>query len=195
MTARSSTKPTKPFAGFFRGCLTSPMITSNRCWRSPKIPGPPAPIRAILSTIIFSKRSKTAVSSRSFMAGVKLFRHALVLAFLLCLISAALPNAIFAAAAVRVGYPQPSGAMLPIWVMSEAKLAQKYGIELQNIYISGGARLTQTLVSGDIDIAATGGAVIKTVLSGAEMTHTSARAPTHRLFLYARRQEEDCPLL
>ena len=36
----------------------------------------------------------------------------------------ALPKAIFAAAApitVRVGYPQPSGAQLPLWVMSEAK--------------------------------------------------------------------------
>ncbi|HEX9455638.1 MAG TPA: ABC transporter substrate-binding protein [Candidatus Binatia bacterium] len=129
------------------------------------------------------------------MAGVKLFRHALVLAFLLCLISAALPNAIFAAAAVRVGYPQPSGAMLPIWVMSEAKLAQKYGIELQNIYISGGARLTQTLVSGDIDIAATGGAVINAVLSGAEMTYIAAGVPTYGFSLYARADVKDVPSL
>ena len=42
-----------------------------------------------------------------------------------------------------MGYPQPSGAMLPIWVMTEAKLDHKYGFELQNIYISGGARLTR----------------------------------------------------
>ena len=40
---------------------------------------------------------------------------------------------------VRVGFPQPSGAQLPLWVMSEAKLDQKYGFDLQNIYISGGA--------------------------------------------------------
>lgn len=53
----------------------------------------------------------------------------------------------FAAANIRIGYPQPSGAMLPIWVMAETKLDQKYGVDLQNIYISGGARLTQTLVT------------------------------------------------
>jgi hypothetical protein len=39
---------------------------------------------------------------------------------------------------VTMGYPQPSGAMLPIWVMSYARLDQKYGFNLQNIYISGG---------------------------------------------------------
>src|SRR6185503_10282948 len=75
----------------------------------------------------------------------------------------------FAASAnnIRIGYPQPSGAMLPLWVMAEAKLDRKYGVDLQNIYISGGARLTQTLVSGDIELAATGGAVVNAVLSGA----------------------------
>ena len=59
--------------------------------------------------------------------------------------------------------------MLPLWVISEARLDQKYGFNLQNIYISGGARLTQTVVSADIDMAATGGAVINAVLSGAEL--------------------------
>ena len=57
---------------------------------------------------------------------------------------------------VTMGYPQPSGAMLPIWVMSYARLDQKYGFNLQNIYISGGARLTQSLVAGDLDIAGNG---------------------------------------
>ena len=51
----------------------------------------------------------------------------------------------FAAAApfhLRMGYPQPSGAMLPVWVITEARRDQKYGFNLQNIYISGGARPT-----------------------------------------------------
>jgi ABC-type nitrate/sulfonate/bicarbonate transport system substrate-binding protein len=76
---------------------------------------------------------------------------ALIISGLFFLLAAAQVS--FAAAApitVRVGYPQPSGAQLPLWVMSEAKLDRKYGVDLQNIYISGGARLTQTLVAGDI---------------------------------------------
>src|SRR5262249_18510419 len=96
------------------------------------------------------------------------------------LVGAAMVQTCFAAAApipVRVGYPQPSGAMLPLWVMSEAKLDQKYGIDLQNIYISGGARLTQTLVSGDIDMATTGGAVINAILSGADLVYIALIVP------------------
>ena len=85
-------------------------------------------------------------------------------------------------ATIRIGYPQPSGAMLPIWVMAQTKLDQKYGVDLQNVYISGGARLTQTLVSGDIDLAATGGAVINAVLSGADLTYVApACRPTDSL--------------
>jgi ABC-type nitrate/sulfonate/bicarbonate transport system substrate-binding protein len=100
--------------------------------------------------------------------------------------------ALFAAnATVRVGYPQPSGAQLPLWVMSEAKLDKKYGFDLQNIYISGGARLTQTLVAGDIDMATTGGAVINAVLSGADLVYIALIVPTYGFSLYARPETKD----
>ena len=103
----------------------------------------------------------------------------------------------FAASAnnIRIGYPQPSGAMLPLWVMAEAKLDRKYGVDLQNIYISGGARLTQTLVSGDIELAATGGAVVNAVLSGADLTYVAASVPTYGFSLYVRNDVKDVPSL
>ena len=103
----------------------------------------------------------------------------------------------FAASAnnIRIGYPQPSGAMLPLWVMAEAKLDRKYGVDLQNIYISGGARLTQTLVSGDIELAATGGAVVNAVLSGADLTYVAASVPTYGFSLYVRSDVKDVPSL
>jgi len=90
-----------------------------------------------------------------------------------------------------MGYPQPSGAMLPIWVMTEAGLDQKYGFDLQNIYISGGSRLTQTLVSGDVDMASTGGAVVNAILSGAEIVCIAASVPTYAFSLYARPDVKD----
>ena len=112
------------------------------------------------------------------------------------LCAAGLAPQVFAAnATMRIGYPQPSGAMLPIWVMAETKLDQKYGVELQNIYISGGARLTQTLVSGDIELAATGGAVVNAVLSGADLTYVAASVPTYGFSLYVRNDVKDIPSL
>src|SRR3990170_297002 len=92
---------------------------------------------------------------------------------------------------VRVGFPQPSGAQLPLWIMSEARLDQKYGFDLQSIYISGGARLTQTLVAGDIDMATTGGAVINGILSGAELVYVAIVVPTYGFSLYARPDVKD----
>ena len=81
---------------------------------------------------------------------------------LLVLISSSIVNSAVAyAQAVRAGFPQLNGGQTPLWTISEAKLDRKYGIEVRPIYIPGGARLTQTVVSNDVDIALTGGAVIK----------------------------------
>ena len=81
---------------------------------------------------------------------------------LLVLISSSIVNSAVAyAQAVRAGFPQLNGGQTPLWTISEAKLDRKYGIEVRPIYIPGGARLTQTGVSNDVDIALTGGAVIK----------------------------------
>ncbi len=115
----------------------------------------------------------------------------LVVAILLIVPTAADCFAAAAPLTIRVGYPQPSGAQLPLWVMSEAKLDQKYGFDLQNIYISGGARLTQTLVAGDIDMATTGGAVINAVLSGADLIYIASIVPTYGFSVYARPDVKD----
>ena len=60
------------------------------------------------------------------------------------LTAAFLPHSVAAAAAapavtVRVGYPQPSGAQLPLWVMSEAKL-DKNTASIYKTFISPAAR-------------------------------------------------------
>ena len=114
-----------------------------------------------------------------------------VVALLLLSALAQYSHAAAAPGTIRVGYPQPSGAQLPLWVMSEARLDHKYGFDLQNIYISGGARLTQTLVAGDIDMATTGGAVINAVLSGADLIYIASIVPTYGFSVYARPDVKD----
>ena len=75
-----------------------------------------------------------------------------VFVFVSLLIGGFMSSVSFAAnSTVRVGYPQPSGAMLPLWLVSEAKLDLKYGVAVQNIFISGAARMNQSMVAGDID--------------------------------------------
>ena len=96
-----------------------------------------------------------------------------------------------AAAPVRVGYPQPSGAMLPLWLVSDAKLDQKYGVAVQNIFISGAARMNQAMVAGDIDLASVGGAVVNTVLAGGDLVAIAVGVPTYGFSFYARPEIAD----
>jgi NitT/TauT family transport system substrate-binding protein len=94
-------------------------------------------------------------------------------------------------ATIRVGYPQPSGAMLPLWLVSDAKLDQKYGVPVQNIFISGAARMNQSIVAGDIDLASIGGAVVNTVLAGGDLVAIAVGVPTYGFSLYGRPEIKD----
>ncbi len=92
---------------------------------------------------------------------------------------------------IKAGYPQPSGAQIPLWVAAEARTDRRYGFDLQVIYISGGARLTQTIVSGDIDMGMTGGAVVNGILSGAELLYIAIGVPTYGFSVYVRPEIKD----
>ena len=96
-----------------------------------------------------------------------------------------------AAVALRVGYPQPSGALLPLWLVSEARLDQKYGAPVQNIFLSGAARINQSMIAGDIDLASVGGAVVNTVLAGGDLVAIAVGVPTYGFSLYGRAEVKD----
>lgn len=117
-----------------------------------------------------------------------------LLAFCLFLLEVGLSGTIFAASpsiGVRVGYPQPSGAMLPLWLVSDAKLDQKYGVPVQNIFISGAARMNQSMIARDIDLASIGGAVVNTVLAGGDLVAIAVGVPTYGFSLYSRADVKD----
>lgn len=92
------------------------------------------------------------------------FRAALALAILSC--------ASMAAAAeepLRVGTIF-SVTQAPLWVATEARLFEKYGIKsVEVIRFSGGQPVTRSLIAGDIQVSTTGGAaVINARLKGAD---------------------------
>jgi NitT/TauT family transport system substrate-binding protein len=109
----------------------------------------------------------------------------LIFAFLLLLLSL---NQLAEAAtlSIKVGYPQLSGGSMPLWVITDNKLDQRYGVDVKTIYIAGGATLTHSLVAGDIDIALTGGAVVGAVLSGADLVYVGIGLSTYGFTVYAK---------
>lgn len=51
---------------------------------------------------------------------------------------------------INASYGAISGPMAPIWVAKEAKLFEKYGLDLNLVYISGGPRAIMSLIGGSV---------------------------------------------
>ena len=90
------------------------------------------------------------------------------------------------ATTIRVGYPQLNGGQVPLWNIAETNIDQKYGLDVKPVYIPGGVRLTQSAVSGAVDIAMTGGAAVNAMLSGADFIYVGMPVPTYAFSLYGR---------
>ena len=80
---------------------------------------------------------------------------------------------------------------MPLWVIADSKLDQRYGVDVKTVYIAGGATLTHSLVAGDLDIALTGGAVVGAVLSGADLVYVGIGLSTYGFTVYARPEIKD----
>ena len=95
------------------------------------------------------------------------------------------------AAPIIVGYPQLSGGSMPLWVLAENHLDQRYGVDVKPIYIAGGAILTHSLIAGDVTIALTGGAVVGAILGGADLTYVGIGLSTYGFTVYAKSEIKD----
>jgi len=98
-----------------------------------------------------------------------------------------------AAVTIRAGYPQLNGGQTPLWLIADTAIGRQYGVDLHPVYIAGGARLTQTVVSGDIDLAMTGGAAVNAMLSGADLIYVGMPVPTFAFSLYVRSEIKEVP--
>ena len=110
---------------------------------------------------------------------------------LLTLLVAVLIGQTSTAAPITVGYPQLSGGSMPLWVIAENHLDQRYGVDVKPIYIAGGAILTHSLIAGDVTIALTGGAVVGAILGGADLTYIGIGLSTYGFTVYAKPEIKD----
>ena len=58
---------------------------------------------------------------------------------------------------LRVAYPAPAGAFLPLWAGRDAGIFKKHGLSVELIAVGSSTRGVAAMVSGDIDILAGGG--------------------------------------
>jgi NitT/TauT family transport system substrate-binding protein len=58
---------------------------------------------------------------------------------------------------LRVAYPAPAGAFLPLWAAQDAGIFKKHGLPVELIAVGSSTRGIASMISGDIDILAGGG--------------------------------------
>jgi NitT/TauT family transport system substrate-binding protein len=70
-----------------------------------------------------------------------------------------------------IGWSAIAGSQAPFWITKEAGLFEKNGLDVTMIYVDGGSKATQALMSGDVPIAQVGGnAPVVARLRGADVT-------------------------
>src|SRR4051812_15854810 len=71
---------------------------------------------------------------------------------------------------LKVAYPTTVGSMAVIWVTKDAKLFEKYGLDVELIYVAGSSRIVQSMLAKDIPISEIAiPAVIQANLAGADL--------------------------
>jgi NitT/TauT family transport system substrate-binding protein len=71
---------------------------------------------------------------------------------------------------LKVAYPTTVGSMAVLWTTKEAKLFEKYGLDVELIYIAGSSRIVQSMIAKDIPISEIAiPAVIQANLAGADL--------------------------
>ena len=89
-------------------------------------------------------------------------------------------------AKLHVIYPAISGINAPLWYATEQKSFPKYGLDVELIYIPTALQVTRVVLTGDSQIAFSGGApVVSAVLSGADLVFIGGVANVPAFYMMA----------
>ncbi|MEX0805971.1 MAG: ABC transporter substrate-binding protein [Candidatus Binatia bacterium] len=86
---------------------------------------------------------------------------------------------------IRIGYPSLSFRQSNVWVAKEMGLFNKYGLEVEPIYLRGGQTATQALVAGDPPIVNIG-TVVQASLRGHNLVLVAAVEINYDQIVFAR---------
>jgi NitT/TauT family transport system substrate-binding protein len=103
------------------------------------------------------------------------YNRAIATVFVTLLSSLCQPNISVAASPslerLTIGWSAIAGSQAPLWITKEAGLFEKNGLDVTMIFLDGGSRATQAMMSGDLPIAQVGGnAPVGAKLRGADVT-------------------------
>lgn len=75
----------------------------------------------------------------------------------------------------RVVYSAIGSSQSPLWIAHEAGIFRKYGLDVELLYVAGGSRAAQVILSGEVPVAMfNGGSVISADLAGADLVNVAS---------------------
>ena len=94
-----------------------------------------------------------------------------------------------------IAYSAIGSSQSPLWIAHEAGIFKKHGLDVEMVYLGGGSRAAQVVVSGEVPIAMfTGASVISANLAGGDLVNIASGMNVMPFFLVvtpAVRQIED----
>jgi NitT/TauT family transport system substrate-binding protein len=96
---------------------------------------------------------------------------------------------------LRIAYSAIGSSQSPLWIAHEAGIFKRHGLDVEMVYLGGGSRAAQVVVSGEVPIAMfTGASVISANLAGGDLVNVASGMNVMPFFLVvtpAVRQIED----
>jgi NitT/TauT family transport system substrate-binding protein len=87
---------------------------------------------------------------------------------------------------LNVVYPAISGINAPLWYAVETNLFEKYGLQVELVYIPTALQVTRVVLTGDSPLAFSGGApVVSAVLGGADLVFIGGVANVPAFYMMA----------
>lgn len=76
---------------------------------------------------------------------------------------------------LRIAYSAIGSSQSPLWIAQEAGIFKKHGLDAELLYVAGGSRAAQVILSGEVPVAMfNGGAVISADLAGADLVNLAS---------------------
>jgi NitT/TauT family transport system substrate-binding protein len=104
-------------------------------------------------------------------------RKSCSLAFLILILLSACTEKVWAQEQrprVTIGYSAISAVFIPLWIAKEKDLYRRYGLDVDLIYIAGGSKLMQALLSGNVQFGGLGVGVIEANIQGGGTVYLAA---------------------
>jgi NitT/TauT family transport system substrate-binding protein len=94
---------------------------------------------------------------------------------------------------IAAGYSAISATQTGFYLAKDAKIFDKYGLDVDPVYVAGGSRMAQAIVAGEFALALAGGNIVNVNLAGGDIVIIGGvvNVPSFYLYVHSSIKKED----